>query len=301
MSEMTSGMARQEGHVDVGPGRVWYESAGDGPRTLLLLHGGPGGNSADLEPLLVLAEDGYRVVRYNQLGSYRSDQPAEPSLWRVSRFVAEVETVRRTLGLGRIHLLGQSWGAMLALEYALHHQEHLRSLILASGAASTAECLAGMDAWRRELPDDLQATMAKHEATGNYDHPDYEAALQVLYRRNFCRVWPYPQPVVDAGSQMAMPVYTTMWGPNEFTCTGNLREWDRTDRLGEIGVPTLITCGRYDEVRPSCAETLHRGIRGSELVIFEESAHLAHLEEPERYLDVLRGFLGRVEAAGKVW
>jgi proline-specific peptidase len=197
-----------------------------------------------------------------------------------------------------MHLLGQSWGAFLAIEYALHHQAHLRSLVLASGAASTAECVAGMNAWRRELPAEVQATLARYEATGEYEHPDYKAAVEVLYRRNFCRVRPYPKPLAVAIERMAVPVYETMWGPNEFTCTGNLMDWDRTDRLGEIRVPTLITCGRYDEVHPSCAETLRRGIPGSELVVFEESAHLAHLEEPERYLAVLRGFLERVEAAG---
>jgi len=94
---------------------------------------------------------------------------------------------------------------------------------------------------------------------------------------------------------MGLPVYTTMWGPNEFVCEGTLLTWDRTDRLGEIGVPTLIVCGRYDEVVPSCSETMHRGIPGSELVIFEESSHLAHFEEPDAFYPVLRGFLQRAE------
>lgn len=100
---------RQQGYVDVGDGRVWYESAGEGPRTILLLHGGPGGNSEDLEPFLALADRGYRVVRYNQLGSWLSDTPDDVSLWNVPRFVAEVERVRQALNLGQMHLLGQSW------------------------------------------------------------------------------------------------------------------------------------------------------------------------------------------------
>ena len=129
---------RTEGYVDVGDGRVWYESAGSGERTLLLLHGGPGGTSDDLAPLLALAECGYRVVRYDQLGSRRSDKPDDPALWRFPRFVAEVEAVRGALGLGRMHLVGQPWGALLALEYALGPREHLRGLILASGSASVA-------------------------------------------------------------------------------------------------------------------------------------------------------------------
>jgi proline iminopeptidase len=289
-------VTRQQGNVGVGAGRVWYESAGAGERTLLLLHGGPGGNSEDLSPFLELADDGFRVVRYDQLGSWRSDQPDDHSLWQVPRFVAEVERVRQALDLKKMHLLGQSWGAFLAIEYALHHGEHLRSLTLASGAASTRECVAGMDAWRRELPQETQAVMARYEATREYDHPDYLAAMDELYSRNFCRVSPWPEPLKTASEHMAMPVYTSMWGPNEFTCTGSLIEWDRTDRLGEIAVPTLITVGEFDEVHPSCARTLHRGIAGSQLEIFAGCGHAAHLEDHERFKRVVLEFFNRVDS-----
>lgn len=288
---------RTEGFVDVGPGRVWYERAGEGPRTVLVLHGGPGGNCEDLLPLMDLAGDGFTVVRFDQLGSWRSDQPDDPSLWNVARFVEEVERVRTTLGLGKVHLLGQSWGAMLALEYALHHQGNLESLTLASGAASVRECVDGMDAWRRELPEATQATLARHEATADYGHPDYVAAIDVLYRKHLCRVWPYPEPFAEAGRHMAAPVYTSMWGPNEFTCTGSLLSWDRTDRLGEIRVPTLITVGEFDEVRPSCSETMHRGIPGSKLVVFPDGGHAIHCERPDEYRAVVREFLDAVDAA----
>ena len=290
---------REQGYVDVGDGRVWYETAGEGDRTLLLLHGGPGGNSEDLAPLLALAEHGFRVVRYDQLGSWRSDKPDDLSLWHVPRFVAEVERVRQALDLGQMHLLGQSWGSFLALEYALHHGDHLRSLILASGAASTRECVAGMDSWRRELPAETQELMARHEANREYDHPDYLAAVDTLYRRHLCRVWPWPEPLARAIEHMAVPVYTTMWGPNEFTCTGTLLEWDRTDRLGAIFVPTLITVGEFDEVHPSCAETMHRGIRNSQLVMFEGCGHVANLEDPKRYQATLLSFLEQVESESR--
>ena len=290
---------RTEGYVDVGPGRVWYERAGEGSRALLLLHGGPGGNSEDLRPLMELAGDDLVVVRYDQLGSWRSDCPDDLSLWTVPRFVAEVETVRRSLGLGTIHLLGQSWGAILALEYALHHQENLTSLVLASGAASVAECVAGMDAWREELPAETRATLARHEGAGEYDHPAYKAAMGVLYDRHFCRVKPLPEPLTTAIAHMGGPVYGVMWGPNEFTCTGTLRSWDRSDRLGELRVPTLITVGEFDEVRPSCSETMHRGIAGSRLEVFEGCAHAVHCEQPERFRAVVRGFLDGLDGVAR--
>jgi proline-specific peptidase len=288
---------RSQGYVDVGDGRIWYESAGTSARTLLLLHGGPGGNSEDLAPFLGLADDGFRVVRYDQLGSWRSDKPDDLTLWRVPRFVTEVEAVRQALDLGQMHLLGQSWGAFLAIEYALHHGEHLRSLTLASGAASTRECVAGMNAWKRELPPETQAVMTRYEAAQDYQHRDYLAAMEVLYRRNFCRVWPYPEPLARAIEHMAAPVYNTMWGPNEFTCTGNLLDWDRTDRLGEIAVPTLITVGEFDEVHPSCARTLQAGIPGSVLEIFPGCGHAVHLEIFDQYREVLLRFLNRVDDA----
>ena len=293
----TDDLPRDEGYIEVSGGRVWYERMGreDAP-PLLLLHGGPGASSEYLRPLMLQAADDFRVVRYDQLGSWNSDKPDDRSLWQVPRFVEEVEQVRQALGMGRTHLLGQSWGAFLGLEYALHHQQHLRSLTLASGAASTVECVEGMNSWRRHLPVETQEMMAKYEATQEYDHPDYVAAVDELYRRHLCRIWPLPEALATSMRQMAMPVYLTMWGPNEFTCTGTLLEWDRIDRLGEIDVPTLITVGEFDEVHPSCAETMHRGIPGSRMQLFEGASHSTHLEVPEEYWAVVRSFLLEAEA-----
>lgn len=284
----------REGLIDVGAGSVWYAERGEGP-SVLLLHGGPGASSDYLKPLMALADDGYRVVRYDQLGSRRSDKPDDRGLWVVPRFVEEVETVRRELSLGKMHLIGQSWGSFLALEYALCYPEHLASVVLYSGAASTAQCVDGMDSLRDQLPAETVSMMRAHEAAGTLDDPSYVEAIDLLYRRHLCRVDPYPSDLAESMQHMALPVYETMWGPNEFTCTGNLMSWDRRDRLHEINTPTLIVCGRYDEVIPSCSETMHAGIAGSNLVIFEESSHLCHFEEPDRFWATMRGFLTGVE------
>ncbi len=291
---MSKSRTKTQGFVDVGPGRVWYESVGEGP-AILLLHGGPGGASDYLIPLMELAQDGYRVVRYDQLGSRRSDRPDDPSLLQVPRFVEEVEAVRQTLRLGKIRLIGQSWGAFLALEYALNYQQNLHSLVLYSGAASTKQCVEGMDSLRRRLPAASQEALALHEANGTTDHPDYLEAMEVLYRRHLCQTHPYPAYLQESMEHMSAPVYNTMWGPNEFTCTGNLMDWERRDRLAEIAVPTMITCGRFDEVVPACSETMHAGIPGSILRIFENSSHLAHFEEPDLFKEVLREFLSQPE------
>jgi proline-specific peptidase len=285
-------MNKTEGMIDVGPGRVWYESVGEGP-AILLLHGGPGAPSDYLVPLMALADDGCRVVRYDQLGSRRSDKPEDPSLYTPERFAEEVEIVRTALGLGKMHLIGQSWGSFLGLEYAITYPANLQSLVLYSGAASTAECVAGMNSLRAQLPDETQALMAELEAAGAVDAEDYLAAVDILMKRHLCRVDPYPPHLAESIEHMALPVYQTMWGPNEFTCTGTLQSWDRTAELGQVRVPTLILCGKYDEVVPSCSETMQAGIPGSELVIFEESSHSSHFEEPERFFAVLKDFLRR--------
>jgi proline iminopeptidase len=286
-------LTKTEGMIDVGPGRIWYESVGEGP-AILLLHGGPGAPSDYLVPLMNLAEDGFRVVRYDQLGSRRADKPEDLSLYNVPRFAAEVEIVRTALDLGQVHLIGQSWGSFLGLEYAITHPHGLKSLVLYSGAASTAECVAGMNSLRALLPAETLAMMVARETAGEVDAEDYVAAVDVLMKRHLCRLDPYPPYLAESVANMAKPVYETMWGPNEFTCTGTLQSWDRSQDLSKVTTPTLILCGKYDEVTPSCSRTMHDGIPNSELAIFAESSHSAHFEEPDRFFAVLRAFLGRV-------
>ena len=279
-----------EGFIDVPDGKVWCQSAGDGD-PLLLLHGGPGANSIYLESLMSLADCGYTVVRYDQLGCGQSDQPDDTSLWTVDHFVEEVDVVRSALGFETMHLLGQSWGAFLALEYALRFPQYLKTVTLYSGAASTIQCHDGMQRLLHQLPPKTVSLMKQCEAVGDYDNPDYLAAVQILLDRHLCRLDPWPPELVRSMQTMGEAVYHTMWGPNEFTLTGNLSSWDRRDRLGEIELPTLIVCGRHDEVVPECSETMHAGIRDSRLQIFENASHLSHLEEPERFFSLLLDFL----------
>ena len=150
---------------------------------------------------------------------------------------------------------------------------------------------------RAELPREVQDTLLAHETAGTTQDPAYEAAVRVYYRRHVCRLDPWPDCVNRTFAQLAADpeVYHTMNGPSEFHVTGTLRDWSIVDRLDRITVPTLVTSGRYDEATPAIAETVRRGIRGSEWVLFEDSSHTAHVEEPERYRRVLGAFLLRVE------
>lgn len=291
MSSVANVLARSaEGYIDVPDGKVWFQSAGEG-EPVLLLHGGPGATSTYLEALMPVCEHGYQVVRYDQLGSGKSDMPGDPSLWTVDHFCREVDVVRQKLGFKKMHVLGQSWGSFLALEYALTYPQYLQTITLYSGAASTVQCFEGMNRLRNQLPPETVATMARYEAVGDYENPEYLAAVQILLDRHLCRVQPWPDELTRSMKGMGVAVYNTMWGPNEFTLTGNLVSWNRSDRLHEIDLPTLIVCGRYDEVTPDCSETMYAGIRNSQLEIFENSSHLCHMEEPDKFFPRFVQFL----------
>jgi proline-specific peptidase len=294
-------VSASEGTIPFKGLETWYRIVGDreesGKLPLLLLHGGPGAPHDYLDSLEAVAETGRRAIFYDQLGCGNSSRSDE-SLWNVATFVEEVGAVREALGLERTHLFGSSWGGMLAMEYALTRPNGLASLVLSSSPASIPLWAEETGRLRAELPADVQRVLDEHEAAGTAESPEYETAMLEFYRRHVCRCDPWPDGVALTFSKLvASPdVYLHMQGPNEFVITGTLSDWDVTGRLGEIDVPTLITTGRHDECTPRQAENVHRGIPGSEWVVFENSSHMQFVEEPERYLEVLDDFLTRVEA-----
>lgn len=298
---MNTEATAKEGFVPFKGFNVWYRIVGDreapGKLPLLCLHGGPGAPHDYLESLEAMANSGRRVFFYDQLGCGNSDHPHDPSLWSVPLFVEELGAVRRALGLERVHILGQSWGGMLGMQYALTRPSGLASLIVADSPASMHQWVAEANRLRAELPADVQGTLLAHEAAGTTDHPAYQEAMLVFYRRHVCRLDPWPDCLNRAFEKLGQDpeVYTTMNGPSEFHVTGRIKDWDIVDRLKEIRVPTLVISGRYDEATPMIAETVHRGIPGSEWVLFENSSHMPHLEETDRCLEVLTDFLARVE------
>lgn len=292
----------QEGTIAFHGYHTWYRIVGDGEEQgrfpLLALHGGPGATHNYLEPLEALAATGRRVILYDQLGCGHSDQPHDPSLWTIPLFVEEVGAVRAALGLDRVHLLGQSWGGQLALEYLLTQPSGVVSLTLASSLASAQRWEDEARRLRAALPLAVQQVLDAHEVAGIYNDPAFEAASLEYYKRHVCRIFPWPACVQSTFDNMAAnsEVYNTMWGPTEFALTGTLRGWSVEDRLGELTLPTLLTSGRYDESTPAINDVMQRGIAGSAWTIFERSAHMAHVEETDAYLRVLGDFLTRVEA-----
>lgn len=287
-------MDEERGEVEVEGGTVRYRILGAGERTLVLLHGGPGGGSLYLKPLERLAGADRRVVTYDQLGCGESDRPQDPSLWRADRFVDELELLRRHLKLESFDLYGHSWGGMLATDYALAHQQHLRSLVLASTIADAALLKRELGRLLRDFPDDLRESLRRHEDAGTTDSPEYADAIMTVYRRHLCRCDPWPPEVVKTFEDFAMDVYVPMWGPSEFAFDGNLSDWDRVDRLHEIHIPALVTVGRHDELTPACSDQIHERIAGSRLAVFEDGSHMTFWEETESYLQVVDAFLRSV-------
>jgi L-proline amide hydrolase len=259
---------------------VFGEREEPGRLPLLCLHGGPGSAHDALEGLGALSRQGRRVVFYDQLGGGVADRPDDPSLWVVETFVDELVNLRVELGLERLHLFGSSWGGMLALEYAFTQPNGLASLVLNSTPTSAPRWAEEARRLTDELPPGL----------------DEKAAEEEFKRRHICRLDPEPEVLARGRAKFGVAVYEAMWGPNEYTVTGTLKDWDVIDRLDEIRLPTLVTSGRYDECTPALVEPLRTGIAAAESVVFEQSAHMAYLEEPERYLEVVGAFLERVEA-----
>jgi len=289
----------QDGH------EVFYRFYGQGRQTLIGLHGGPGADHRYLVRLGELAGNDLQVLLYDQLGSGASDRPEDASLWRVDRFVEEVETVRTKLDLGRVHLYGQSWGGMLALQYALDHPQGLKSLVLSNTAASTAEAAVYLQKRRLELDRKVFGKMLKYEGAGDFENPEMLELVWEFYARFVRRSTPFERErslkeckeILEPVFSDIGPAYQVMWGPFEFLPTGTLLEWDVTDRLGEIGVPALIVCGWYDEAHPACHRTLAQAIPDNEFVIFGNSSHCTILEkEADAYLGLIKNFVERVAA-----
>jgi len=288
------GVEEAQGYVKVLGYRMFYRSFGTATKgTVLCLHGGPGASHEYLLPIADLAQFGYRVVLFDQLGCGHSQRPRGTGLYTIAHNVEEVEGMRRALHLGHVNLFGSSYGGALVLATALKYQRNLRSLIVASGLASTPLTVSEM--WRLidRLPPKVRRTIREHNATGDFQDPGYLKAVDVFYRTHLCRLPVWPREVVQTLENTGI-VYRTMNGPNEFTITGTIRDWDVTEQLPRIHVPTLVTVGRYDEVTPRVAGEIHRGIRGSKLVQFRESSHMAFWEERPHYIEVMRDFLDRV-------
>ncbi|WP_188693892.1 proline iminopeptidase-family hydrolase [Pullulanibacillus camelliae] len=285
----------EEGYISVTGGNIYYKKVGVGPKLpLILLHGGPGGTHRSMKALEALGDE-RTVIFYDQLGSGRSDHPTDPSLWHIERFVDELAQIREALDLQQLHILGHSWGTMLAASYLLTQPQGVHSIIFSGPCLSAPQWAKDQEEHRKALPVDVQKTLEKCEKLGMTDSEEYKAAVKVFNKHFVNRFGKKPKEPRPKEAQSNEEVYHTMWGPSEFYTTGNLKSFDVTDRLSEIRIPALFTCGRYDEATPATTESYSKKLPGSQLHVFEKSAHVPYIEEPEEYRRVIRQFLHDVE------
>lgn len=280
--------------VEIDGHKVVTYSYGEGDDVLFLLNGGPGLPCDYLrDPHLRMVDKGYRVVTYDQLGCGASDKPEDGALWDIGRYVEEVETVRQALGLGRVHLIGHSWGGWLSIEYALKYQANLRTLILENTCGDMPHLQTELNRLRDALGPETVAMMQRHEAQGTLDHPEYQAAITILNYRHVCRLDEWPASLHRSLDDWNMAVYGAMQGPNEFLYVGNLKDWRRLDEMAGISKPCLITTGLHDEIGPPCAMRMQHALPDAEVRVFKNSSHMPFYEEPEPYFEALTAFLAR--------
>lgn len=270
-------------------------------RALLCIHGGPGFGLDYLEPLEAMQTTGRQVVFYDQLGCGRSHRSGPAIEWSMALFLAELQAVREAAGLAQCHVLGHGWGGMVALEYALTRPRGLESLVLSDTVASVPQWRQGLAGLASDMPEEISGPLDRHRLSGTLASPACRCIVDAFLRRHFCRMTPWPESLERSVEEARRhpEARLAMLGPSELEPAGQLAAWDLTSRLGEIDTPTLVVSGRHDMAPPEAAAALYRGIASSEWVVFEHSAHVPHLEEPQRYLEVLDGFLGKVEGRGR--
>ncbi len=283
-----------------GPFRVWTKRTGNNPDLrMLLLHGGPG---ATHEYLLgfdsFLPAAGVEYYYYDQLGSGWSDHPQDPSLWQIDRFVDEVEQVRQGLGLDQVVLFGQSWGGILAIEYALAHPEHLAGLVISNMMSAIPPYNAYAEQhFFPELGADVVAEIKAFEAAGTTADPRYEELLVGHYERHVLRMpqADWPEPVARSFSRINTDVYIPMQGPSELGASGALLNWDRFEDLARIEVPTLVIGAAHDTMDPEHLRAMAEKLPQGEYLHCPDGSHLAMYDDQQVYMTGLVHWLHRLD------
>jgi len=284
--------------------RVWTKRIGNNPRIkVLLLHGGPAATHEYLEAFdSYFPGAGIEYYYYDQLGSAYSDQPDEPSLWETERFVDEVEQVREALGLGpeNFYLFGHSWGGLLAIEYALAHQEQLKGLVVSNMVAS----VPGYNRYAENvlmpmMDQKALAEIKQLEAAKDFSNPRYEELLMQHYYVDHILRMPaaeWPDPVVRAFAKLNHEIYAPMQGPSELGASGKLVDWDRTAELAKIAVPTLMIGARYDTMDPKEMKRMAGLVKHGRYLDCPSGSHLALYDDQAVYFRGLIDFIRDVDA-----
>ncbi|CAN5416300.1 proline iminopeptidase-family hydrolase [soil metagenome] len=282
--------------------QVWTKRIGNSPTMkVLLLHGGPAGT----HELMIAFESFFpqakiELYQYDQLGSYHSDQPDDMSLWTIARFVEEVEQVRIDLGLdsSNFFLLGQSWGGILAMEYALKYQHNLKGLIVSNMTADFDRYEAYNNKLRGELPKEVLDTLTYYESRQQFQHPRYvDLMYTAFYKKHICRLEPWPEPVTRSFKHFNQVVYEYMQGPSEFVPGGILKGWSVWNRLKELTVPTLMIGAKYDSMNPEEMKEMSTLVQNGSYLFCPNGSHLCQWDDQKVYMEEVIGWIKSI--AGK--
>lgn len=286
--------------------KVWTKRVGNNPDIkVLLLHGGPGGTHEFFEVFDSFFPKAHiEYYYYDQLESAFSDQPHDPDLWTIEHFVDEVEQVRQALGLdaSNFYLYGQSWGGLLAMEYALKHQENLKGLIISNMVSSVPEYNKyAKEVLAKQLPEEVLKEVRELEAKGEYTSPRYEELLfEHFYTQHVLRMpldeW--PEPILRGFKHLNYDIYLAMQGPSEFGIVGDasLKDWDRSRDLGKISVPTLVIGAEHDTMDPKHMEWMASQVQKGRYLYCPNGSHCAMYDDADTYFQGLTGFIHDVDS-----
>jgi len=284
------------GYVDVDGGKVWYKIVGDGPKTpLLILHGGPGGRSCYMIPGLSLLAKDRSVIFYDQLGSGSSERPNDTLLWTTERFVNEIDYIRKSLKLKKLHILGHSAGSTFLIEYMVTKKpKGVKSVIFSSPMISTKDWIADANILLSKLPSNIKDTIYKYEALKEYSSPAYRKATSAFYDKHLNRK-KFPWLACYSSGYRNSNIYNYMWGPTEFKAIGTLLDFDRTGDLDMITEPILFVTGEYDEARPETMYKYQKLSKNARVEIISDAAHMTMIDQPEKLAEAIGELLNRID------
>lgn len=285
----------------IGNFKVWTKRIGNNPRVkVLLLHGGPAMTHEYMECFeSFFPQQGFEFYEYDQLGSYYSDQPTDSSLWVTERFVDEVEQVRKALNLTKdnFFLLGHSWGGILAMEYALKHQDNLKGLIICNMMASGPEYgKYAEEVLAKQMDSAVLKEIRAIEAKGDFQNPRYmELLIPNFYRQHLCRLEEWPDGFNRSGKHVNATIYTMMQGPSEFGIGGRLAKWDIKERLKEIKVPTLTVGGQHDTMDPEHMKWMSSQVQNGTYLYCPNGSHMSMWDDQKVFMEGVIGFIRKVD------
>jgi proline iminopeptidase len=286
--------------TSVGKFKVWTKKFGSNPRIkILLLHGGPAMTHEYMESFeSFFPNEGFEMYEYDQLGSYYSDQPNNDDLWKTERFVEEVEQVRKGLGLNKdnFYILGNSWGGILGMEYALKYQDNMKGLMISNMMASIPDYEKYNTFLRSQMRKSLVDSLERYEKKGDLKNPTYvDLVTKEYYNHHICRLAEWPEAVNRAFKHLNEHVYVLMQGPSEFKVGGRLLTWDIKNRLKEIKIPTLAIGAKYDTMDPKAMEDIAKSVQKGRSLYCPNGSHLSFWDDQSHYFPGVIQFIKDVD------